>query len=140
VTDYLKIPELAQRLDVSQPTVRRMVKGGKLPSVFVGGAYRVSEQDLEEYLENARVIPGGASPLPDDTLPRTREEHPFILVQRLVEDENRNQWMRWVVRWVVPPQERGRYRKDLHTLFPSDDYLEEELPPQVTEALMAGAA
>jgi excisionase family DNA binding protein len=70
LADYLKIPEVARRLDVSEPTVRRMVKGGKLPSVFVGGAYRVSETDLEKYLEEARVVPGGGlgkaqSPLPE---------------------------------------------------------------------------
>src|SRR5215218_1897231 len=37
-----------------------MVKGGKLPSVFIGGAYRVSEEDLAEYIESARVTPGKA--------------------------------------------------------------------------------
>ncbi len=61
LTDYLKIPEVARRLDVSEPTVRRMVKGGKLPSVFIGGAYRVSEEDLEKYLQAARVEPGDGS-------------------------------------------------------------------------------
>jgi excisionase family DNA binding protein len=60
LTDYLKIPEVARRLDVSEPTVRRMVKGGKLPSVFIGGAYRVSEEDLATYLESAKVQPGKA--------------------------------------------------------------------------------
>jgi excisionase family DNA binding protein len=60
LADYLKIPEVARRLDVSEPTVRRMVKGGRLPSVFIGGAYRVSEADLEEFLENAKVQPGKA--------------------------------------------------------------------------------
>ena len=60
MADYLKIPEVARRLDVSEPTVRRMVKGGKLPSVFIGGAYRVNEEDLAEYIERARVIPGKA--------------------------------------------------------------------------------
>ena len=62
MTDYLKIPEVARRLDVSEPTVRRMVKSGKLPSVFVGGAYRVSEEDLANYLEAAKVEPGDGSP------------------------------------------------------------------------------
>lgn len=60
MADYLKIPEVARRLDVSEPTVRRMVKGGKLPSVFIGGAYRISEEDLAKYIENARVTPGKA--------------------------------------------------------------------------------
>jgi excisionase family DNA binding protein len=67
LADYLKIPEVARRLDVSEPTVRRMVKGGRLPSVFIGGAYRVSEADLEEFLENAKVQPGKAQ------APSTRE-------------------------------------------------------------------
>ena len=69
MADYLKIPEVARRLDVSEPTVRRMVKGGKLPSVFVGGAYRVSEEDLEAYLESARVIPGKAQAPPSSEQP-----------------------------------------------------------------------
>ncbi len=73
MADYLKIPEVARRLDVSEPTVRRMVKGGKLPSVFVGGAYRVSETDLEEYLENAKVVPGKAL-APPSPAPSLRDE------------------------------------------------------------------
>ncbi len=72
--DYLKIPELSRRLGVSEPTVRRMVKRGKLPSVFVGGAYRVSEADLAKYLEAARVRPGKApAPLSLDAEPAGRE-------------------------------------------------------------------
>ncbi len=60
VADYLKLPEVARRLDVSEKTARRMVKSGSLPAVFIGGAYRISEEDLEEYLENAKVAPGKA--------------------------------------------------------------------------------
>jgi excisionase family DNA binding protein len=51
VTDYVKLPEVSRRLDVSEKTARRMVKSGKLPAVFIGGAYRVSEEDLAEYLD-----------------------------------------------------------------------------------------
>ena len=68
MADYVKLPEVARRLDVSEKTARRMVKSGKLPAVFVGGAYRVSEEDLAEYLEGARVAPSGkalASSQPD---------------------------------------------------------------------------
>jgi excisionase family DNA binding protein len=60
VADYVKLPEVARRLDVSEKTARRMVKSGKLPAVFIGGAYRVSEEDLAVYLESARVDPGKA--------------------------------------------------------------------------------
>jgi excisionase family DNA binding protein len=60
VADYIKLPEVARRLDVSEKTARRMVKSGKLPAVFIGGAYRVNEEDLAEYLESAKVDPGKA--------------------------------------------------------------------------------
>jgi excisionase family DNA binding protein len=59
VADYLKIPELARRLDVSEKTARRYVKAGVLPSTFIGGAYRVTEVDLEAFLRGAEVKPGG---------------------------------------------------------------------------------
>ncbi len=57
MADYLKIPELARRLDVSEKTARRYIKGGALPSTFIGGAYRVKEEDLEEFLHGAEVKP-----------------------------------------------------------------------------------
>jgi excisionase family DNA binding protein len=60
MVDYVKIPELARRLDVSEKTARKYVKTGVLPSSFLGGAYRVTEQDLQHYIENARVEPGKA--------------------------------------------------------------------------------
>ncbi|MBA2715357.1 MAG: helix-turn-helix domain-containing protein [Rubrobacteraceae bacterium] len=62
MADYLKIPELAQRLDVSEKTARRYVKAGALPSTFIGGAYRVTEVDLEAFLRGAEVKPEDASP------------------------------------------------------------------------------
>jgi len=58
----LKLPEVARRLGVSEKTARRYVKAGDLPSVFVGNAYRVSEEDVERYLRQARVPAGGESP------------------------------------------------------------------------------
>lgn len=67
MADYLKLPEVARRLDVSEKTARRMVKSGSLPAVFIGGAYRISEEDLTEFLQNAKVEPGKvqASPSPE---------------------------------------------------------------------------
>jgi excisionase family DNA binding protein len=62
VADYLKIPELARRLDVSEKTARRYVKAGTLPSTFIGGAYRVTEDDLEEFFRAREVRPKVESP------------------------------------------------------------------------------
>ena len=58
----LKLPEVAQRLEVSEKTARRYVKAGILPSAFVGNAYRVNEEDVEEYLRRAKVEVGGNTP------------------------------------------------------------------------------
>ena len=81
MADYLKIPEVARRLDVSEPTVRRMVKSGRLPSVFIGGAYRVSETDLEEFLENAKVEPGKVeAPPPERTFDDVLEDERRIAI------------------------------------------------------------
>jgi excisionase family DNA binding protein len=55
VAEQLKLPEVARRLGVSEKTARRYVKAGALPSVFVGGAYRVSEEAVADYLSRARV-------------------------------------------------------------------------------------
>jgi excisionase family DNA binding protein len=62
VAEQLKLPEVARRLGVSEKTARRYVKSGALPSMFVGGAYRVSEEDLERFLQGAKVTPSGGSP------------------------------------------------------------------------------
>jgi excisionase family DNA binding protein len=62
MAEYLKLAEVARRLDVSEKTARRYVKSGVLPSVFIGNKYRVSEDDLQEYVRGARVEPGGGRP------------------------------------------------------------------------------
>lgn len=55
MADYVKIPGLARRLDVSERTARRYIKAGVLPSSFIGGAYRVMEEDLARYIEAAKL-------------------------------------------------------------------------------------
>jgi excisionase family DNA binding protein len=62
MAEYLKLAEVARKLDVSEKTARRYVKSGELPSVFIGNKYRVSEDDLQEYIRGARVHPVGVRP------------------------------------------------------------------------------
>ncbi len=69
MSEYLKLPEVARRLDVSEKTARRYIKSGALSSVFIGGAYRVSEEGLEAFVEAAKVTPGGDSPKAQSPLP-----------------------------------------------------------------------
>ena len=54
----LKLPQVARRLGVSEKTARRYIKAGTIPSAFVGNAYRVREEDVEEYMRQAQVTPG----------------------------------------------------------------------------------
>ncbi len=50
----MKLTEVARRLGISEQTARRYVKSGDLPRIYVGGAYRVSEEDVEKFLEDRR--------------------------------------------------------------------------------------
>lgn len=56
-----KLPAVAEYLGVSLDTARRYVKSGEIPSTFIGGAYRIKEEDLEAFVESRRSKPGKAS-------------------------------------------------------------------------------
>ena len=87
----LKLPEVAQRLEVSEKTARRYVKAGILPSAFVGNAYRVNEEDVEEYLRRAKVEVGGNTPKAQAPPPPESEEKAWrrgeFLIQLLSDEE-----------------------------------------------------
>ena len=84
MAEYLKLAEVARRLDISEKTARRMVKAGKLPAVFIGNAYRVTEEDIAAYLRSARVEPGKAlrrspsEPSFNDMLAEERREPEYL--------------------------------------------------------------
>ncbi len=50
---FLTIAEVASVMRVSKMTVYRLVHGGDLPAVRVGRSFRVSEEDVNEYLKNS---------------------------------------------------------------------------------------
>ena len=49
----LRLTEVAERLDISMPTVRRLVKDGKIKAIRVGRVLRVRPLDLESYIQNS---------------------------------------------------------------------------------------
>ena len=54
--EVLTIPQAAERLKVSRNTVYRLISAGDLPAVTVGSVQRVSEADLQAYIQrNTRV-------------------------------------------------------------------------------------
>ncbi|GAB3264555.1 helix-turn-helix domain-containing protein [Alteromonas gracilis] len=50
---FLTVAEVASVMRVSKMTVYRLVHGGDLPAVRVGRSFRVSENDVNEYLKNS---------------------------------------------------------------------------------------
>lgn len=47
---FLTVAEVAAAMRVSKMTVYRLVHNGELPAVRVGRSFRVSEEDVNEYL------------------------------------------------------------------------------------------
>jgi excisionase family DNA binding protein len=59
VNKLLRLTEVAERLDISLPTVRRLVKDGSLQTVRVGRIFRVRPQDLEAYIQSSIKVNAG---------------------------------------------------------------------------------
>lgn len=54
--EVLTIPQVAARLKVSRNTVYRLISDGDLPVVEVRGKSRISESELQKYIDrNTRV-------------------------------------------------------------------------------------
>jgi excisionase family DNA binding protein len=58
-TVYLTVKDIANRLQVSEQTVWRWIRSGELPSIKLGGQYRVSPDDLQDFLKKHRKQPPG---------------------------------------------------------------------------------
>jgi len=50
---FLTIAEVAATMRVSKMTVYRLVHSGELPAVRVGRSFRVTEEDVNEYLRKS---------------------------------------------------------------------------------------
>ena len=50
---FLTVAEVATIMRVSKMTVYRLVHSGELPAVRVGKSFRVTENAVQDYLENA---------------------------------------------------------------------------------------
>ena len=51
----LTLKQVADRLNVSESTVRKLVKSGQLKAVRVGVQIRITEESLEEYIRKASI-------------------------------------------------------------------------------------
>ena len=48
---YIKISQVAQRLNMSPSTVYKRVSRGDIPAYRIGKLIRIDERDLEKYME-----------------------------------------------------------------------------------------
>ena len=51
---YLRIEQVAQKLNLSQKTIRRHIASGKLQSHKIGGVYRINKRDLDSFINSNR--------------------------------------------------------------------------------------
>jgi excisionase family DNA binding protein len=54
---YQTVPDLAQRLDVSEATVRQWIRSGALRAIDVGRGWRIADADLEWFLKARETRP-----------------------------------------------------------------------------------
>jgi excisionase family DNA binding protein len=52
---YFTVEEVAERLKVSHMTVYRWIKARKLGAYKIGGEYRITEGDIDRFLEARRI-------------------------------------------------------------------------------------
>ena len=52
---FHSIPTVAERLDVSEKSVRRYIERGELPAYKIGGQIRIGEEDLQNFLRSCRM-------------------------------------------------------------------------------------
>ncbi len=55
---FLKVADIAQDLDLSEETVRELIRTKQLPAYKVGREYRVLKTEYEEWLRNRRTVEG----------------------------------------------------------------------------------
>ncbi len=51
---WLKVSEVADKLNVSESSVRRLLDSGELEGVKIGGSVRVDGEDVDRYLKDRR--------------------------------------------------------------------------------------
>ncbi len=59
MTRLLKVTEVCERLALSRSEVYELLASGELPSVKLGRARRIADDDLEEYIRRLRLHVSG---------------------------------------------------------------------------------
>ena len=52
----LTTKEVAEKLKVTQKTIRNLIESGELPAYRFGRDYRIKEEDFDEYITLSKVV------------------------------------------------------------------------------------
>jgi excisionase family DNA binding protein len=52
----LTVQDIADRFSLSRSTIQRYIQSGELKSITLGGARRVTEEDLADFLDRMSVV------------------------------------------------------------------------------------
>jgi excisionase family DNA binding protein len=100
--NYFSAQTVAERLSISIRTVRSYIKNGKLPSVKIGKLRRISEADLEEFIEKRRVRDEA------ETAYHHRRNELLEEAAEVVADWQSKQKKLWIETRTVPVMSMGR--------------------------------
>jgi len=57
--EFLKVSDVARRLNVSQMTILRMIKDGQIEATRIGKSWRISTKAVERLIEENKNTRGG---------------------------------------------------------------------------------
>ena len=58
IAEYYSVAEIAEILNVSKQTIKKMIRLGELDAYFIGNLYRVKRTDFDSWIESRKVQHG----------------------------------------------------------------------------------
>lgn len=53
--EYMTVQQVAKKLQLNVETIRRKIRSGKLPAYITGKSYRISNEQIKEFLEEETI-------------------------------------------------------------------------------------
>jgi excisionase family DNA binding protein len=64
IDQYQTVQELAERLEVSEATIRQWIKSGELRAIDIGKGWRIANTDLAHFLKARETAPRNETSAP----------------------------------------------------------------------------
>lgn len=69
IDQYQTVQELAERLEVSEATIRQWIKSGELRAIDIGKGWRIANTDLANFLKARETAPRSETSAPVTSRP-----------------------------------------------------------------------